>query len=208
MYRPTVYIVDDDDAVRRSLAMWLGFRGLATQVFDSAESFLAHVDGNCRGCAILDVQLGSMNGLQLQNRLAEKQIRLPVLFLTAHGDVPTARNALKAGAFDFLEKPVDNDRLVEVVDAAIARDERYWESERESERVAERVARLTSREREVMDLVVAGRHNREIAVELGISARTVEVYKARLMHKLDVRRIPDLVRLVQPLQEPIENTRH
>jgi len=211
MYRPVVYIVDDDPAVRRSLSLWLGFRSLATRNFESAEPFLAEVDAHCQGCAIVDVRLGGMDGLQLQRQLAARDIRLPLLFLTGHGDVPTARAALKAGAFDFLEKPVDNDRLIELVAAALAKDEQRWQSAMQLEHLHERMARLTAREGEVMKHVVAGRHNREIAVEMGISARTVEVYKARLMDKLDVRRIADLIRLVlrsksatRPAQGPEE----
>ena len=195
MYRPVVYIVDDDPAVRRSLSLWLGFRSLATRSFESAEPFLAQIDANCQGCAIVDVRMGGMDGLQLQKQLAARDIHLPLLFLTGHGDVSTARAALKAGAFDFLEKPVDNDRLIELVTAALAKDEERWQSAQQMERVHERMARLTGREREVMQHVVAGRHNREIAAAMGISARTVEVYKARLMDKLDVRRIADLIRL-------------
>ena len=195
MYRPVVYIVDDDPAVRRSLSLWLGFRSLATRNFDSAEPFLAQIDSSCQGCAIVDVRLGGMDGLQLQKQLTARHIHLPLLFLTGHGDVATARAALKAGAFDFLEKPVDNDRLIELVAAALQKDEQRWQSAMQIERLRERMARLTAREREVMQHVVAGRHNREIALEMGISARTVEVYKARLMDKLDVRRIADLIRL-------------
>ncbi|HYA59185.1 MAG TPA: sigma-70 family RNA polymerase sigma factor [Burkholderiaceae bacterium] len=195
MYRPVVYIVDDDPAIRRSLALWLGFRSVATRAFESAESFLAQVDANCQGCAIVDVRMSGMDGLQLQQQLATRDIHLPLLFLTGHGDVPTARAALMGGAFDFLEKPVDNDRLVELVTAALAKDEQRWETTQQSQRLHERMSRLTAREREVMRHVVAGRHNREIAAEMGISARTVEVYKARLMDKLDVRRIADLIRI-------------
>lgn len=194
MYRPIVYIVDDDPGIRRSLALWLGFRDHVTREFDAAESFLAAIGPDAQGCAIVDVHLGGMTGLQLQARLGEGGVGLPLIFLTGHGDVPTARAALKAGAFDFLEKPVDNDRLVELVSAALREDERRWEAAREDERRRERLERLTPREREVMELVVAGRHNREIAAQMGISARTVEVYKARLMDKLDVRRVADLVR--------------
>lgn len=194
MYRPTVYIVDDDAAIRRSLSLWLGFRSLATREFASAEPFLAAVDASCQGCAIVDVHLGGMDGLQLQRRLAEAGVGLPLLFLTGHGDVPTARAALKGGAFDFLEKPVDSDRLIALVGDALALDEQRWRGLAEGERLRERLTRLTAREREVMDLVVQGRHNREIALQMGISARTVETYKARLMDKLDVRRVADLVR--------------
>ncbi len=194
MYRPVVFLVDDDPGVRRSIALWLSFRSMATREFESAEPFLAAVDARSQGCAIVDVRLGGMDGLQLQTQLAARAIALPLLFLTGHGDVPTARAALKAGAFDFIEKPVDNDRLLELVAAALAQDEQRWRSDRQAEQQRERMARLTAREREVMDQVVAGRHNREIAAHLGISARTVEVYKARLMDKLDVRRIADLIR--------------
>jgi RNA polymerase sigma factor (sigma-70 family) len=202
MYRPTVYIVDDDPAIRRSLSLWLGFRSLATRDFESAEPFLDSVGAACQGCAIVDLRLGGMDGLQLQGRLAERDIHIPLLFLTGHGDVPTARAALKAGAFDFLEKPVDNERLIELVAAALAKDEQRWQFREQAERLQERIARLTAREREVMDHVVAGRHNREIAELLGISARTVEVYKARLMDKMDVRRVADLVRLLVQSGDP------
>lgn len=193
-YRPVIHVIDDDPGVRRSLALWLGFRDHVTREYDSAEAFLGSVDARSQGCAIIDVHLGGMSGLELQARMAEAGVALPALFLTGHGDVPTVRAALKAGAFDFLEKPVENDRLVELVEAALRSDERRWEALQQSERVQERLERLTPREREVMERVVAGRHNREIAVEMGISARTVEVYKARLMDKLDVRRVADLVR--------------
>jgi RNA polymerase sigma factor (sigma-70 family) len=196
MYRPTVYIVDDDPAVRKSLALWLGFRSLATRQFEGAEPFLDALQDDCQGCAIVDVRMGGMDGLELQTRLAARGIGIPLLFLTGHGDVPTARNALKAGAFDFLEKPIDNDRLIALVADALAKDERRWQARSQAEQLRERIGRLTVREREVMDHVVAGRQNREIAALMGISARTVEVYKARLMDKLDVRRVADLVRLV------------
>ena len=194
IFRPVVHVVDDDPGVRRSLGLWLGFRNLAVREHESAEPFLAAIDAGDHGCAIVDVRLGGMDGLQLQARMAERGIALPLIFLTGHGDVPTARAALKAGAFDFLEKPVDNERLVALVEAALRSDEHRWEAAQQAGRVQERLARLTPREREVMERVVAGRHNREIAAEMGISARTVEVYKARLMDKLDVRRIADLVR--------------
>lgn len=195
-YRPTVFIVDDDAGVRKSLALWLGFRGLATRLFEDAEGFLETASVECQGCAIVDLRLGGMDGLQLQTRLLERQVELPLIFLTGHGDVPTARAALKSGAFDFIEKPVDNERLIALVSEALARDEARWQARREIEQLHERIARLTAREHEVMTHVVAGRQNREIAALMSISARTVEVYKARLMDKLDVRRVADLVRLM------------
>ena len=192
---PAAYIVDDDSGVRDSLALLLGMRGVRCLPFDSAESFLAAVQPEWRGCVLIDLQLEGIDGLQLQTRLAERQIVMPVIFVTGHGDVSTARDALKAGAFDFIEKPVDNDCLLGQVNAAMAQDAEAAEKQAQTALLAGRLQRLTQRERQVMEQVVAGRHNREIAAELGISPRTVEVYKARLMDKLDVRRVADLVRL-------------
>jgi RNA polymerase sigma factor (sigma-70 family) len=127
--------------------------------------------------------------------MRDKGVKLPVLFVTGHGDVATARTALKAGAFDFIEKPFDNDRLAELVGSAVAEDRSRWEDANQAARLQQRLDRLTQRERQVMEHVVAGLHNREIAQELGISPRTVEVYKARMMDKLDVQRVADLVKL-------------
>lgn len=190
-----VYIVDDDLAVRDSIALWLGLRGHQTRSFESAEAFLDEVQPDLQGCALIDLQLGGMNGLALQRRLALVGVSLPIIFVTAHGDVATARAALKAGAFDFIEKPIDFDELGTLVAAALAANADHASRAQRFRELHHRLSRLTQREREVMDLVVRGMHNREIAARLGISARTVEVYKARLMDKLDVRRVPDLVRL-------------
>jgi RNA polymerase sigma factor (sigma-70 family) len=193
---PTAYIVDDDDAIRDSLSLWLGMRGIRCLAYPSAESFLDAVRPDWRGCVLIDLQLEGIDGLQLQARLAERKVAMPVIFVTGHGDVATARDALKAGALDFIEKPVDNDRLVDLVGTALAQDAAQAQRRAQAEQLTKRMQRLTQREREVMDQVVAGRHNREIAADLGISPRTVEVYKARLMDKLDVRRVADLVKLV------------
>ncbi len=197
---PATYIVDDDDAIRDSLSMWLGMRGIRCLAYPSAESFLDAVQPDWRGCVLIDLQLEGIDGLELQARLAERKITMPVIFVTGHGDVGTARDALKAGALDFIEKPVDNDRLVELVGSAMARDAALAQRKARAEQLASRMQRLTQREREVMQRVVAGQHNREIAADLGISPRTVEVYKARLMDKLDVRRVADLVKLALEAQ--------
>jgi RNA polymerase sigma factor (sigma-70 family) len=194
--QPCVYIVDDEPAVRESISLWLSMRGHRTQLFDSAEAFLKEAQPGIRGCAIVDIRLIGMDGLELQRQLATRGITLPVIFCTGYGDVATARDALKAGAFDFIEKPIDNEQLVALVNAAMANDSQRALREAQAQQLRERMQRLTRREHEVMTKVVAGKHNREIAAELGISPRTVEVYKARLMDKLDVRRVPDLVRLV------------
>jgi FixJ family two-component response regulator len=192
---PTAHIVDDDSAIRDSLSLWLGMRGIRCLSFASGETFLASVQPDWRGCVLIDLRLEGIDGLQVQARLAAMNVTMPVIFVTAHGDVGAARDALKAGAFDFVEKPVDNDRLVELVHAAISLDAEAAQRRAQAALLAGRMRRLTRREREVMTQVVAGRHNREIAIALGISPRTVEVYKARLMDKLDVRRVADLVKL-------------
>ncbi len=192
---PTAHIVDDDSAIRDSLSLWLGMRGIRCLAFASGETFLASVQPDWRGCVLIDLRLEGIDGLQVQARLAAMNVTMPVIFVTAHGDVGAARDALKAGAFDFIEKPVDNDRLVELVHAAISLDAEAAQRRAQAALLAGRMRRLTRREREVMTQVVAGRHNREIAIALGISPRTVEVYKARLMDKLDVRRVADLVKL-------------
>lgn len=193
--QPTVYIVDSDAGLRQSLMLLLGMRGYRTQGLSHGDELLAALRADSRGCAIIDMKLDGLDGMQLMARMRERDVKLPVLFLSSQADVATARAALKGGAFDYLPKPVDNERLAEVVAAAVAEDRRRWESALQAARLRQRLARLTQRERQVMQHVVAGLHNREIAVELGISPRTVEVYKARMMDKLDVQRVADLVRL-------------
>ena len=191
----TVFIVDDDTAVCDSLALLLGLRGFPTQIFPSAEAFLQRLDPKWQGCLLLDLRMSEMSGLELQATLAERGIALPIIVVTAHGDVATTRQALKSGAFDFVEKPIDADHLLAIIEKAMASDAATQERIAQSEALRRRLNRLTERERQVFEFVVAGRHNREIALELGISARTVEVYKSRMMQKLQVERLPDLIRL-------------
>jgi two-component system, LuxR family, response regulator FixJ len=193
--QPTVFIVDADAGLRQSMMLLLGMRGYRTQGLASGDELLAAVRPDSRGCVIIDTKLDSADGMQVMARLRDKEIKLPVLFVSSQADVQSARAALKGGAFDYLPKPIDSDRLTEVIAAAVADDRRRWEGALQVARLRQRLARLTQRERQVMQHVVAGLHNREIAVELGISPRTVEVYKARMMDKLDVQRVADLVRL-------------
>jgi two-component system, LuxR family, response regulator FixJ len=201
MNRPTVFIVDDDAGVRDSLAMLLELKGFRTRTFAAAEAFLAEYRPDSPGCVVLDLRMPGMSGLELQAELARRGAPLPVIIITAHGDVATTRAALKGGAVDFVEKPIDDQVLVAAIAAALDRDARERERAQAAAGAAERFARLTAREREVLTLIAEGRHNREIAAALGISSRTVEVYKARMMEKLQVRRVPDLVRLV--LENPL-----
>ncbi|HEX7029937.1 MAG TPA: response regulator [Gammaproteobacteria bacterium] len=196
MNAPTVFIVDDDASVRDSLALLLKLRQLRTETFASAEEFLEKHEPESAGCLLLDVRMPGMSGLELQAELARRAIALPVIVITAHGDVATTRTALKAGAFDFLEKPVDDQLLFDVIENALDFDSSRRDAKAMTDAQRERLQRLTRREREVMELLADGRHNREIAESLGISPRTVEVYRARMMEKLQARNLADLIRII------------
>jgi RNA polymerase sigma factor (sigma-70 family) len=193
---PTVFVVEDDEAVRRALQVLLGLKGLAAEGFASAEDFLGAWRTGWTGCLVVDLRMPGMSGLELLGKLRELGCDLPAIVITAHGDVASTRSSFHAGAVDFFEKPVDNDALLAAIHRAMDRAAERVRAAGERAQLVERLGRLTAREREVLDLVADGRHNREIAAALGISARTVEVYKARMMEKLQVRRVPDLVRLV------------
>lgn len=201
--QPTVYLVDDDAAVRDSLALLLSLKGFLSQVFSNAETFLETYRPEGRGCLLTDLRMPGMSGLDLQRTLLQRGICLPVVLLTAHGDVATTRAAMKSGAYDFLEKPVDDEVLVDVLRSAIAHDTQRYSSAQEVARTAERLDRLTPREHDVVKLLAAGLQNREIAGQLGISPRTVEVYKARLMEKLDCRNLADVLRLMSRLDRQV-----
>lgn len=193
---PTVFLIDDDPGVRDSLSLFLSLKGFRIQPFASAESFLATYKGQRPGCLVLDVRLSGMDGLSLQTQMQEKGINLPVIVMTAYGDVATARAALKGGAVDFLEKPIDVELLHKAVNEALDRDRASRVQELEKQELQSRLASLTEREKQVLNLVVEGKHNREIAAALGISPRTVEVHKARIMDKCQVPRLTDLLRIV------------
>lgn len=195
----TVYIVDDDAAVRDSLSLLLGLHGYATKCFASADSFLAEVDPEHPGCVLLDLRMPGTDGLAAQARLNERGITLPVIVLTAHGDAANARASLKAGAYDFLEKPADEALLVRTIEGALAAEAEARATAERRETFQWRLGRLTPREREIFDHIVRGRHNREIAVDLAISPRTVEVHKARLMDKLGVERMAEMYRIAMDL---------
>jgi RNA polymerase sigma factor (sigma-70 family) len=191
----TVYIIDDDQSVRDALGLMLSVRGYRTALFADAASFLSGYSRDWRGCLLLDIRMPGMDGLTLQQRLSEIGCEMPVVVITGHGDVESARTAFRSRAVDFLEKPLDHKRLVAAIDEAFARQSAHTGLEAQDREIARLMGTLTPREREIMELVVAGRHNRDIAADLQISARTVEVHKARVMQKLQVASIPDLVRL-------------
>ena len=190
----TVYVVEDDASVRDSLALMLGVAGYATATYADAESFLAAWRGDWAGCVVTDLRLPGMTGLELQADLRRRGSALPVIVITAHGDVPSARLAFRAAAVDFLEKPFDDAQLRAAIDTAFALEERRLGAADARRADAERLERLTAREREVLELAARGLHAKEIAAQLGISPRTVEVHKAHLMEKLGVRNIAELVR--------------
>ena len=191
----TVFIVDDDPSVRDALGLLLGVRGYRTAVFASGEAFLQSWQPEWAGCLIADIRMSGMDGLALQRKLNDLGCLLPVIVVTAHGDVAQAREAFKARAIDFLEKPFDEEKLIAAIEEAFSQEKHNRQELVRRVASQQLLEELTPREKEVMELVVMGRHNREIAPQLGISVRTVEVHKARLMAKLGVDNVADLVRI-------------
>lgn len=187
----TVYIVDDDAAVRDSLSLMLGLGGYTTALFADAEALLAAWREDWAGCVVADLRLPGKSGLELQAELRARGAALPVIIMTAHGDVPSARTAFQAHAIDFLEKPFDHAQLRAAIDTAFSREGSRLERDGD----AAKLAALTAREREVLEHAAKGLHAKEIAAALGISPRTVEVHKSRLMEKLGARNLAELVRL-------------
>lgn len=196
----TVFIVDDDEAIRDALSWLLQSRGVEAQGFESAETFLNQWNPDMGGCLLLDIRMSGMSGLDLFDRLREVQARLPVIFLTGHGDVPMAVGALKKGARDFVEKPFNDNDLVDRVIEALE-----WDAQRRADEAGlaglnARLEQLTARERQVMDLVLAGKLNKVIADELGITMRTVEVHRAHVFEKMGVKTAVELAQLLSSLK--------
>lgn len=201
----TVFIVDDDRAVRDSLRWVIGAAGFRVKAYPSAEAFLEKLDPSQPGCLVLDVRMPEMSGLQLQKLLSSENHVLPIIFISAHGSVPEAVRALREGAIDFLMKPFDHRVLLERIQSSIELDRKRRESRRQQETIAARMARLTARERQVMELIVIGKPNKTVALELGISTKTVEIHRARVMEKLAVRNLADLIHLTSFLRNTEEN---
>lgn len=192
---PTVFVVDDDPAMRDSLCWLLQSVELHVETYPSADAFLAAYDAGRPGCLVLDVRMPGMSGLNLQDELRARHIRLPIIMLSGHAEVPTAVRALKAGAIDFMEKPFSDELLLDRIRQAIDLDREQRDAEAQRAAVAERYALLTPREREVMELVTAGKANKVIAAELGLSPKTVEVHRAAVMDKMRADSVADLVRM-------------
>jgi FixJ family two-component response regulator len=193
---PVVFVVDDDDAVRDSLALLMKSVGLAVETYPSARDFLDHFDPERIGCLVLDVRMPGMSGIELQERLAKRNATLPIIFVTGHGDVPMAVHALRAGAVDFIQKPFSDQALLDRIQQSLEEHARRRGEDVKKAAIRERIAGLTPREREVMSMVIEGKANKVIAIDLGVSERTVEIHRARVMEKMQASSLPDLVRMV------------
>lgn len=198
MNRPQAHLVDDDEAIRDALSWLLKSRNIPSSNYASAEEFLATWSPQLRGCVVLDMRMTGMTGLDCFEHLQAKNSRLPVIFLTGHGDVPLAVATLKRGAFDFFEKPLNDNDLVTRIAEAIAHESAQRASEASQDSVNHRLSSLTNRERQIMDLVLAGKLNKIIADELNISMRTVEVHRANLFDKMQIKTAVELANLLKP----------
>ncbi|MDH3387048.1 MAG: response regulator [Gammaproteobacteria bacterium] len=198
-----VYVVDDDASARESLCWLLDTEGIATRAFDSADSFLRAWSGDWSGCIMVDIRMPGKSGLQLQEELNGLQNRMPVIVLTGHADVPIAIRAMKLGALDFLEKPYSDHELLDSIRAALELGLEIDRAELEKSRYAVALDALTEREREVMCLVVEGKTNKGIAAQLGISEKTVEVHRSRVMEKTAARSLSELVRMCLILKDQL-----
>lgn len=196
-------MVDDDQAMRNSLKWLIESVGVPVESFASADEFLAAYQPGHSGCLVLDVRMPGMSGLDLQEYLIEHNIQIPAVIITGHGDVPMAVRAMKSGAIDFIEKPFNDEVLLDAIRRAIAYEEQQRSHYSENLRVQERLAHLTPREREVMEMVTDGRSNKEIANSLGVSAKTIEAHRARVMEKMQAGSLAELVRMALVANERV-----
>lgn len=201
---PTVFIVDDDPAVLKSLSRLLHSAQLTVETFGSPQEFLERHDTRAPGCLVLDYAMPGLNGLELQEALTTKDSAIPIIFLTGYGDIPTSVRAMKRGAFDFLTKPVNDDDLIKAVHAAFEKNRIAQQARDELADIQERLATLTPREREVLTHVVSGQLNKQIAYDLGTVEKTIKVHRARVMEKMKVHSVAELVRLTERLKRTIE----
>jgi FixJ family two-component response regulator len=198
--RPTIFVVDDDASVRDAVGNLLESVGLQAKVFDSTESFWKSARPNAPSCLVLDVRLPGVNGLDFQEQLAKANVCIPIIFITAHGDVPMTSRAMKAGAIEFLMKPFQKEDLLAAVRHGLDRDRIRRDEQAEISILQSRVEQLTSREREVMDLVVTGLINKQIGAQLGLSEVTVKVHRSRVMQKMEATSLAELVRMSDKLK--------
>jgi RNA polymerase sigma factor (sigma-70 family) len=197
---PDVFVVDDDPSVRSSLKFLISTVGLHVETFDSAEAALQKLTPDAPACLVLDVGLRGLSGLDLQSELAARNCQVPIVFITGHGDIPMTVRAMKAGAVEFLTKPFRDQDLLDAVHVALERDRARREQEREITDLQQRFASLTSREREVISMVVAGKLNKQIADQLGTAENTIKVHRSRAMDKMHAQSVADLVRMIEKLK--------
>jgi len=197
--KPLIYVVDDDPSVRRALERLLRSAGYDAKTFASALEFMEFKHPDEPGCLVLDIKMPELNGLDLQDLLAEKGITIPVIFITGHGTVPDSVRALKGGAMDFLQKPFNDNELLDAVSRGITNHRRLRQKQKEMEILLVRLDTLTPREREIFGFVVSGMLNKQIAYDLGISEKTVKVHRAKVMQKMEARSLADLVRFGEKL---------
>ena len=195
--QPLIYLVDDDEAVRDALGMLFKSIGVEHEAFASALDFLQHYDTRRQSCLVADIRMPGLSGLELQQRLNEQRSEIPIIFITGHGDVPMAVTAMKSGAVDFLQKPFRDQDLIDRIHKALDRDGDARKGRAEREEIRARLALLTPREREVMERVARGQANKVIAMDLGVSQRTVELHRARVMKKLRLRSVAELVHAIE-----------
>jgi RNA polymerase sigma factor (sigma-70 family) len=196
---PIVFVVDDDTAVRDFLRGLIASVGLRVAAFGTAQEFLDTFDQTTPGCLLLDIRMPGMSGLELQKELADRAINLPIIFLTGHGDVQVAVHAMKAGAVDFVEKPFNNDLLLDRIQKAVAESIEATRGRSRHDEIANRLQRLTPREHQVLKLVITGQTNKDIASRLGISEKTVEIHRAKVMNKMQAKSLASLVKTMTTL---------
>ena len=201
MPEPTIFIVDDDSAVRESLAFLIRSMSLTVATFDSAQAFLAACDPALPGCLVLDIRMPGMSGLELQEELRRREVTLPIIFITGHGDVAMAVRAMKGGAVDFIEKPFNDQQLLDRINQALELDRTARAARAEQALVAARLDLLSPREREVLERIVAGQANKVIAIDLGLSERTIEIHRAKVMSKTGARSLAELVTMINRHRE-------
>jgi len=200
----TVFVVEDDEAVRDSLELLLSSARMTVATYASAEAFLKDYSDNMEGCIVLDIRMPGMDGMALQKKLNDRHSLLPIIFVTGHGDVPLAVDAMKEGAVDFIQKPYHEDALLEKIEQALEQDRDQRKSLGEKREIMRRIRTLTPRETEIMDRMIAGQANKVIAIELEISQRTVEIHRSRVMHKMETHSLAHLVRMVLSVKDLME----